>query len=185
MKTSPHADGSGSVAASFAIASPVTSFEDVLTRFENEIYRFLLQLTRSRTQADELYQEILAKAFRAFGRLDGTVDHRAWIYKLATSAFLRNQRRIALNRQLNEAQEVTAYERQLDHARDDASDLILDIGQFIDDLPAKQRVALVLRRFHDLSYDEIGENLNCSEAAARASAHGALRMLRDRLSDRL
>jgi RNA polymerase sigma-70 factor (ECF subfamily) len=185
MTTAAHVNGSGPISASFAIASPITTFDEVLARFEIEIYRYLLQLTRSRTQADELYEEMVTRAFQAFGRLDGTVNHRAWIYKLATSTFLRNQRQVAHDRPLKESHEAAIDERESEHERHNGSDLIRDIEEFINSLPTEQRVALVLRRYHDLSYDEIGENLNCSEAAARANAHGALRMLRDRFSDRL
>ncbi len=162
-----------------AVASAVTTFDDLLARFENETYRFLMQLTRSRAHADELFQEMLAQAFHAFARLDGTVNHRAWLFKHATETFLRHHRRIARDRPPDGIQEVAVRERH------DESDLIRDIEAFLESLPAKQRVALVLRRYHHLSYEEIGANLNCSEVAAQAYAHGALRKLRDHFRDKL
>src|SRR3954468_16883667 len=115
MTTGAYVNGSVPISASFASATSVVTFDDILTRFESEVYRFLLQLTRSRDQAEELYQETLTKAVRAFDRLDGTVDHRAWIYKLATSAFLGNQRRVGRDELPDEASESAIPEDQADH----------------------------------------------------------------------
>jgi RNA polymerase sigma-70 factor (ECF subfamily) len=67
----------------------------------------------------------------------------------------------------------------------DARALLRDVASFIDHLPAKQRVAFVLRKYHGLRYGEIATNLQISEGAARANVHEALRKLRDRFADRL
>jgi DNA-directed RNA polymerase specialized sigma24 family protein len=44
---------------------------------------------------------------------------------------------------------------------------------------------LTLRKYHELGYAEIAEVLHCSEAAARANVHEALRKVRSRFGDRL
>ena len=48
----------------------------------------------------------------------------------------------------------------------------------VDRLPDKQRLALVLRKYHALSYTEIGETLGSSADAARANVYQALKRLR-------
>ena len=60
-----------------------------------------------------------------------------------------------------------------------------EVAVFVDQLPPKQRVALTLRKYHELGYAEIADALRCSEAAARASVHEALRKLRDCFGDRI
>ena len=180
MTTSAFVDGLGP--ASFAMASPIPAFDDLLARCESEIYRFLLQLTRSRTQADELFQETATRAFRAIDRLDGTVNQRSWIFTLATNTFLRQQRRFGGQPPADEAIEIAVpEERERPHAREQHGKVAAEIVR----LPATQRVALVLRKYHDLSYEEIGELLNCSQVAAREHAQSALRQLHERLADRL
>ncbi|HKG26471.1 MAG TPA: sigma-70 family RNA polymerase sigma factor, partial [Thermomicrobiales bacterium] len=64
------------------------TFDDLVERHQAEIFRFAMQLTRNRADADDLYQETLIKAYRAFDRLDGAANHRAWLYKIATNTFL-------------------------------------------------------------------------------------------------
>lgn len=52
----------------------------------------------------------------------------------------------------------------------------------IDAMPATRREVLVLRRFHGLSYAEIGDVCGISEGAARVRAHRALKQLEQELS---
>jgi RNA polymerase sigma-70 factor (ECF subfamily) len=167
-------------------ALPVLSFDDLVDRFQAEIYRFALQLTRNRTDADDLYQETLIKAYRAFDRLDGAANHRAWLYKIATNTFLSAKRRAGREAPLDEAVEMSIPAEATDHAASlDARAMLEEVERFVASLPAKQRVALILRKYHEMGYDEIATNLKCSEAAARANVHEALRKLRDCFGDRL
>src|SRR5262249_28261833 len=159
-------------------------FDDLLTRYQAELYRFALRLTRNRADADDLYQETLLKAYRAFDRLDPAANHRAWLYRIATNTFLSNRRRAGRDGSLDEAVAVAVPDGQADRAAClDARDLLCEVAAFVDGLPAKQRVALVLRKHHGLGYDEIAATLNSSEGAARANVHAALRKLRDRFGD--
>ena len=160
--------------ASIAAASPAPTFDDVLTRFEDDIYRLFLQLASDQIEADELYHELLIDVCHTFDDLDGVTDPRGWIYNLAISAYLRRQRNVTGNRPLVAA---TGPERL------DGSDAIGEVDAFIGLLPPKQRAALVLRRYHGFGYDEIGKSLNASEAAARAITHAALRTLVERFGD--
>jgi RNA polymerase sigma-70 factor (ECF subfamily) len=160
-------------------------FDEVLARYQDELYRFAAHLTRNRADADDLYQETLLKAYRAFGRLDGGANHRAWLYKIATNAFLSDRRKRGREGQLDGGQAEAIPAAAADQAaRLDARDLLREVEAFVDGLPLKQRVALVQRKYHDLSYAEIAANLRCSEAAARANVHEALRKLRERFGDR-
>ena len=162
------------------------TFDDVLARHQHEIYRYATQLTRNRSDADDLYQETVLKAFRAFGRLDAAANHRAWLYRIATNAFLSERRKHGRVGQLDgAAAEAIPAAASDDAARLDARDLLVEVERFVAALPCKQRLALIGRKYHDLSYAEIAANLRCSEAAARASVHEALRKLRERFGDRL
>ena len=165
--------------------APVT-FEEVLARHQGEIYRYTVQLTRNPADADDLYQETLLKAYRAFGRLDGTANHRAWLYRIATNTFLDDRRRRRREGPLDAAVEAALPAPAADHAAKlDARDLLREVEVFVAGLPPKQRAALVLRKHHEADYAEIAAALNCSEAAARASVHEALRKLRAAFGDRL
>src|SRR5215218_10682663 len=176
----------GDASALPGFALPIVTFDDLLDRHQAEIFRFTLQLTRNRADADDLYQETLIKAYRAFDRLDGAANHRAWLYRIATNTFLSDKRKAGREGPLDETVELSLPAETTDHAAGlDARDLLQEVEGFVANLPAKQRVALILRKYHEVGYDEIAATLKCSEAAARANVHEALRKLRDCFGDRI
>ena len=53
------------------------------------------------------------------------------------------------------------------------------IQDALGNLPEDQRMAIVLREYQDLSYDEIAAALNCSLGAVKSKIHRARQSLRD------
>jgi len=175
--------------ASSAVLEPAVhgTFDEALTRHGTEIYRFALHLTRNRPDADDLYQETALKAYRAWDRLPCDANHRAWLYRIASNTFLSDKRKSSRLRSLDAdiAVETIPAASRDDDGRLDAGALLREVEHFIEALPAKQRVALVQRKYLDLGYAEIAVSLGCSEEAARRSVHEALKKLRGRFGDRI
>jgi RNA polymerase sigma-70 factor, ECF subfamily len=162
------------------------SFESVLDSYQREIYRYALHLARNQADADDLYQETFLKAYKAFDRLDAGANFRAWLYRIATNTFLSGRRKAARERPLDsEVDGEIAAPVHDQPASLDARDLLIEVEQFIAGLPEKQRVALVLRKYHEFDYRQIGDVLKCSDEAARANVYEALRKLRACFGDRL
>ena len=160
------------------------TFDETLARYGAEIYRFALHLTRNRTDADDLYQETALKAYRAWSRLPCDANHRAWLYRIASNTFLSDKRKTSRLRSLDAektVESIPAASRD-DDGRLDAGDLLREVGSFIGDLPPKQRIALVQRKYLEISYPEIAVTLGCSEEAARRSVHEGLKKLREEVA---
>ena len=177
--------------ASSAVLEPAAqgtfTFDETLARHGAEIYRFALHLTRNRPDADDLYQETALKAYRAWDRLPCDANHRAWLYRIASNTFLSDKRKSNRLRSLDAdgaAETLPAASRD-DDDRLDAGTLLREVEAFIENLPPKQRVALVQRKYLDIGSAEIAAILGCSEEAARRSVHEALKKLRDRFGDRI
>ncbi len=175
--------------ARVAVSEPAVqaTFDETLARYGAEIYRFALHLTRNRSDADDLYQETALKAYRAWNRLPSDANHRAWLYRIASNTFLSDKRKTSRLRSLDAEESVESLPAASrdDDGRLDAEDLLREVEGFIEALPPKQRIALVQRKYLEISYPEIAVTLGCSEEAARRSVHEALRKLRDRFGDRI
>jgi RNA polymerase sigma-70 factor (ECF subfamily) len=178
-------DGSeGNAGASPPPVAP--PFSAMVDRIGAEIYRYSWHLTRNQADADDLYQETLIKAFRAYDRLPADANHRAWMYRIASNTFISDKRKHKRDNPLTEIMEQTLSTGTPDHARGlDARDLLQEVEVFVEQLPPKQRVALVMRKYHGHDYAMIAETLDCSEVAARANVHEALRKLRQAFANRL
>jgi RNA polymerase sigma-70 factor (ECF subfamily) len=161
-------------------------FDELLERYQNEIFRYSMQLTRNSADADDLYQETMLKAYRAFNRLGPDSNYRAWLYRIATNTFLSQKRKDKRERPLDPLlDDHLAVTNPDQPASLDARDLLAEVEQFVQTLPEKQRVALILRKYHELDYANIAATLNSSEEAARANVYEALRKLRTCFGDRL
>jgi RNA polymerase sigma-70 factor (ECF subfamily) len=158
----------------------------LIDRFGDEIFRFACQLTGNSPDADDLYQETLLKAFKAFDRLPPDANHRAWLYRICSNTFISDRRKHGRVAPMNDVLAETLTANSPDTATAlDARDLLRDVERFVDTLPPKQRVALVLRKHHEYGYAEIATILNSSEAAARANVHEALTKLRGAFAHRM
>ena len=171
-------------ARAHAVVAPSRDFESVFSCYSLELHRYAMQLTRNGADADDLYQETFLKAFRAFGRLNADANFRAWLYRICTNTFLSAKRKDGRVDALDDDAPIAAPGHD-QAAQLDARALLIEVECFIEKLPPKQRIALILRKYHEMDYADIAINLKCSEPAARANVHEALRKLRGEFGDRL
>jgi RNA polymerase sigma factor (sigma-70 family) len=64
-------------------------------------------------------------------------------------------------------------------------DLLQEAWEIVNGMPAKQRFALVLRKYQRLEYAEIAASLEISEETAKQSVYQAYRRLREQVADQL
>lgn len=164
-----------------------STFDDMLALFKDDVYRYAVHLTRNHVEADDLYQRTLLKAYHAFDQLDGTTNYRTWLYSLATSAYLSDWRRMRSGEEPIDMECADESPLTLGkHApRLDARNLHSAVEAGFATLPPRQRVALVQRMFHNLSYSEIAAILGSSEVVVRSHVYAALRSLRTCIGNRV
>lgn len=124
-------------------------------------------------EAEDVLQEALLRALRAYPRLRHAGHLRAWLYRVTTTTALdahRARRRRAAEEPASEPPAV-AVEPPDPLAADDFESLI-------DPLPDAARQALRLRFVEDLDHEAIGAALGCSPVAARQRVSQALKTLR-------
>jgi RNA polymerase sigma factor (sigma-70 family) len=146
----------------------VPPFESFYEEHRNAVLGELRRLLGTQA-AEDAYQETFLRALRAYGRLRNADNLRAWVLTIA--------RRVAVDhhRRRREAPPVAAEPSR------DARPAYAELGDLADDLPRKERAAVVLRYGYDLSYAAIGAALGSSEDAARQAASSGVRRLRRRM----
>jgi RNA polymerase sigma factor (sigma-70 family) len=127
-----------------------------------------LRRVLGRDRADDAYQETFLKALRAYGNLRDAENLRAWVMTIA--------RRVAVD-QLRRREASPPDPEPVTESRPAYAEL----GELADDLPRKERAAVVLRYGYDLSYAAIGAALGSSEDAARQATSSGVRRLRRRI----
>jgi RNA polymerase sigma-70 factor (ECF subfamily) len=165
----------------------IARFEDLIECHHGEIFAYILRMTRDRSEAEDLCQETFLRAYKAYGRLNGGANQRAWLYKIATNTTLNHIRRQKTGRRAMDVLKSGSSSSTPDNYAEQAGnrELLERVQLAIDGLPEKQRLALTQRKLAELSYAEIAEALECSEDAARANVYQAIRKLRSQFAEEL
>lgn len=161
------------------------SFTTLIEQHGADLYRFAWSLTRSPHDADDVYQETLLKAFQAWRRLPADANHRAWLFRIASNTWISDRRKQQRVHQFGEDYPDVPSREPDTATQVSATETLEHVTIAIEDLPPKQRTALVLRKYHDMTYEEIGDVLDCSPDAARANVYEALRKLRSQFATAL
>ena len=146
----------------------VPPFESFYDEHRNAVLGELRRLLGAQA-AEDAYQETFLRALRAYGRLRNADNLRAWVLTIARRVAVDHHRR---------SRETTQIR---DEPSRDARPAYAELGELADELPRKERAAVVLRYGYDLSYAAIGAALGSSEDAARQAASAGVRRLRRRM----
>jgi RNA polymerase sigma factor (sigma-70 family) len=153
----------------------VIPFQRFLDEHREAVYRFLVASV-GRDAADDCFQETFLAAMKAYPRLRAGSNQRAWVMTIANNKAMDHHRSRARSAIPVEAvPEVPVRDPEL---TDD------ETWARVRELPPKQRAAVLLRYAGDLSHREVAAALQCSEEAARRSAHEGLKKLRLELTPR-
>jgi RNA polymerase sigma-70 factor, ECF subfamily len=121
-------------------------------------------------QAEDILQDALLRALRAYPRLRHAEHLRAWLYRVTTTAAIDHHR--------SRRREVVVGEPPVVAKHDTYEDGAFEA--LIAPLPEGAQAALRLRFVEDLDYDGIGGRLGISAVAARQRVSTAVRTLRER-----
>jgi RNA polymerase sigma-70 factor (ECF subfamily) len=155
--------------------------EELYAAHHAEIYGYLSRMVRDDELAADLAQETFVKAFRAYDTLVDRERARAWLYQIAGRTALDELRR----RRIVRFVPWTGESRGVDASAEDAAldrRLHGDLERALGQIPARQRMALLLAEVQGLNGAELAESLNVSNVAARALLSRARESLRQALA---
>ncbi len=132
-------------------------------------------LTRDRQAAEELVQDTLVALYPHWPKVAAAQSPIAYVRRSLINRYLNQQRRAAT------VERTTAELLADQHAGPDFARRIDDRDQLrraLVTLPPRQRAAVVLRYFHDLSDQQVADELGCRATTVRSLISRALSTLR-------
>lgn len=167
------------------------AFEELVLRYQNRVIGILIHLTRKREQAEDLAQEVFMRVFRARKRYTPDAKFSTWLFTIANNVALNAKRSLARRREVNLGSDARDDDGPpaLDQMALEASGLMptrqLDKAEraemvrlAIEALPERQRVALLLSKFENMSYVEIAETMEMTVQATKSLLSRARENLR-------
>jgi RNA polymerase sigma-70 factor, ECF subfamily len=74
-------------------ADPQATFEQQVRPYLGQLYQAALRMTRNASDAEDLVQETLAKAYTAFHQFKPGTNLRAWLHKILSNTFVNSYRK--------------------------------------------------------------------------------------------
>lgn len=156
-----------------AQAGDQRAFEELFTIFQTPIYNYIYRTMGSPEDAYDMTQDTFLKAYLALPKTSDDLKIGAWLYRIATNVCLDELR----HRKLVKWQPwevfisvfhpsqvaVDAPEREVMEGENQE-----EVQAILSRLHPKYRMCLILREYHDLSYDEIADTLSTTRAAVKS-----------------
>lgn len=171
------------------------SFEELVHRHERGILNYVFRMVRNRQIAEEITQEVFLALVRNRERYQPTAKFTTYLYTIASNMvskeWLRRKRRPRVFSLFanwgRDDEPFHPLEQVCDERADTAkyskcAEVVEAVSEALGHLPEHQREAFVLRRFHDLSYNEISKITHVPVGTAKSRVVRAERALRPHLS---
>lgn len=168
------------------LAGDSQAFEMLILKYQSKLFATSMNVVKNRELAEDIVQEAFMKAFMKLDSLKNREQFYPWL------------KRIALNIALNHFEKE---KRVMDVENDDEETSFFDnigggespeeltlkeelhryVRNYVDSLPDKLRVVIVLREVEDMSYEEISDMMNIPLGTVRSRLFNARQIIKDRL----
>ncbi len=166
-----------------------SAFETLVERHQSLVGGTVAHMLGSNSDVEDIAQQVFIRVWKSARRYVPRAKFTTWLLKITRNLVFnelrRSKRHAHVPLQTNPGAEEFPVKDEVNPAPD-ASLLETELQQAIDDaiaqLPESQRMALILRRYEQLSYEEISEVLDLSVPAVKSVLFRARTELRSRLS---
>jgi RNA polymerase sigma-70 factor, ECF subfamily len=166
-----------------------TSFALLLQKHRNSVVHFLYRMVQNQAIAEELAQEVFLRVYRSRESYEPTAKFTTWLFRITTHLALnhvRDRRHDKLHESIDEQVEDAAPRQLADRVPNVEERLLksarlAEIRVAIDQLPEKQRSAVLMHKYQEMEYSQIAAVLQCSESAVKSLLFRAYESLRGRL----
>jgi RNA polymerase sigma-70 factor (ECF subfamily) len=170
-------------------AGETAAFEELVERHQRLVVGTVARMLGSNSDVDDIAQQVFVRVWKSANRYVPRAKFTTWLLKITRNLVFNELRRRSRHAQVPLQSESEDEERPMRDERAMAPDAALlerelqdAIEAAIAQLPETQRMAVVLRRYDELSYEEIAEVLEQSVPAVKSLLFRARTELRTRLS---
>jgi RNA polymerase sigma-70 factor (ECF subfamily) len=175
-------------------AGDEAGYNYLVTKYHRQIIHFLFRMVHNEAVAEELAQEAFLRVYRSRESYRAEAKFSTWLYRIATNLAVNHARdtkheRSAQTLNLDEPDAETGTKPEV--ADDDLNveqsmlreERMAAIRSQVAALPERQRMAVLMHKYQEMDYRQIGEVLKLSESATKSLLFRAYQTLRERLEE--
>jgi RNA polymerase sigma-70 factor (ECF subfamily) len=170
-----------------ARAGNAEAWGELYRQYAPAIFRFCRRTMPTREDAEDATMDIFIKVRQKLGQYDSSRPFSAWLYTVAANHCWDLLRRRRVRQDLETGEIETMH---LEHPDPGQLEQLIEhrtskqVRRALDKLPTRARMALVLRYYADMSYDDIAATLGVRRAFVGVVLLRARHQLRDVLGER-
>jgi len=175
-------------------AGDEAGYNYLVTKYHRQIIHFLYRMVHNEAVAEELAQEVFLRVYRSRESYRAEAKFSTWLYRIATNLAV-NHARDTKNERMAQTLELDAPDAEsgtMPEVADDDPNIeqrmlreerMAAIRAQVKALPEQQRMAVLMHKYQEMDYRQIGEVLKLSESATKSLLFRAYQTLRERLKE--
>lgn len=170
-------------------------FEAVVLEHFHTLYSTALRLTRNPSEAQDLVQETLLKAYRFFDRFEPGTNVKAWLFTILRNTYINTYRKTVRQQEQVDFERIepfyadTTNDPEWEWTDQESLEAMLrhlvqdDVKQALDALPEVYRIVVLLADLAELPYKDIATIIGCPEGTVMSRLFRGRRLLRKSLQE--
>jgi RNA polymerase sigma-70 factor (ECF subfamily) len=175
-------------------AGDESAFAYLVQKYRRQMIGFMYRMSHNAATAEDLAQEVFLRVYRSRTSYEPSAKFTTWLYRIATN--------LAANHARDTRHERPETMASLDEP-DEESGTTLDVAdssltveqamlrkermaairKVVQALPERQRMAVIMHKYQQMDYKQIGEVLKLSESATKSLLFRAYETLREQLKE--
>ena len=168
-----------------------SAFDLLVIKYQHKIVHLVNRYVKDPSEAQDVAQDTFIKAYKALGEFRGESAFYTWLYRIAINTaknylLSRSRRHSDYEVDMQDAEQIENAPQLKDIETPEnqlMNDQIVEvIKSAIDKLPEEMRIAIMLREFEGMSYEEIAEAMDCPIGTVRSRIFRAREAIDEKLN---
>lgn len=166
--------------------------ENYIYTYGKDLYSFCCHVTRSRQEADDLYQDTFLKMYEMGEKVVVRTNPKSFLMSVALNLYRNHKRKLSVRQRIigvsvavDEAADSVADEERGTEDLVVAKEECLLVREMVRKLPDKYRIPILLYYMEGVSIAEIAALLQMSENTVKTRMRRAKKILKERLEGQL
>ncbi len=167
------------------------AFDLLVIKYQHKIVHLVNRYVKDPSEAQDVAQDAFIKAYKALGEFRGDSAFYTWLYRIAINTaknylLSRSRRYSDFEIEMQDAEDVenAPQLKDIETPEDQLMNeqIVRVIKTAIEKLPEEMRIAITLREFEGMSYEEIAEAMDCPIGTVRSRIFRAREAIDEKLN---
>ncbi|WP_113928694.1 RNA polymerase sigma factor SigX [Bacillus sp. P14.5] len=157
-------------------------FEELYSKYHQDVFQFLIYTVRSRQVAEDLVQEVYIRVLKSHNKFEGKSSEKTWLFSIAKNVAIDHFRKQKgwkgkILEKFDWSQPIKD-DKEIPEEIAMQKEEVRDLYKCIKECTPDQRMVITMRYIQDLSITETAEVLDWTESKVKTTQHRAIKTLK-------